>query len=272
MKARDALNAAAARLERVSASPRLDAELLLAHALGIEREALLLSGLDGDVPPAFETLLVRREADEPIAYILGHRGFWTIDLAVAPGVLVPRPDTETLLETALGHFGKAGPRTVLDLGTGSGALLLAALDQWPEATGVGVDRSEVALAIARANGERLGLADRATFRLGDWTDGITGCFDLILCNPPYIEADAELPRDVAAWEPHEALFAGADGLNDYRALAPRIGPVLAEGGIACVEIGVGQEGPVAALFAACRLAVALHPDLSGRVRCLSLTR
>ncbi len=272
MKARDALNAAAARLGRVSASPRLDAELLLAHALGIEREALLLSGLDGSVPPTFETLLARREADEPVAYIIGHRGFWTIDLAVAPGVLVPRPDTETLLETAFAHFGKAGPRSILDLGTGSGALLLAALDQWPDARGVGVDRSEVALAIARANGERLGLANRAAFRLGDWTHGLGERFDLILCNPPYIESGAALPRDVAAWEPHEALFGGADGLDDYRALAPQIGPVLAEGGIACVEIGVGQEAAVAALFAGSGLAVGFHPDLSGRVRCLSLTR
>lgn len=272
MKARDALNAAAARLAPVSASPRLDAELLLAHALGTDREALLLSGLDGDVPLGFESLLARREADEPVAYILGHRAFWTIDLAVAPGVLVPRPDTETLLEAALGHFGKAGPRSVLDLGTGSGALLLAALDQWPDATGIGVDRSEVALAIARANGERLELAERATFRLGDWTDGLDARFDLILCNPPYIEASAALPRDVAGWEPHEALFAGADGLDDYRALAPRIGPVLAEDGLACVEIGVGQEDAVAALFAAGGLTVGFHPDLSGRVRCLSLTR
>src|SRR4051812_33165183 len=219
MKAREALNTAAGRLAPPSESPRLDAELLLAHALGISREQLLLSGLDVEAPSSFESLLARREAGEPVAYILGRRAFWTIELEVGPGVLVPRPDSETLLEAAVAHFGEGGPRTILDLGTGLGTLLLAALDQWPEARGIGIDASEAALAYARRNGERLGLAGRAIFRLGDWAAGIEGPFDLILCNPPYVARGAQLPRDVVEWEPHEALFAAEDGLCEYRRLA-----------------------------------------------------
>ncbi|HEY1145110.1 MAG TPA: methyltransferase domain-containing protein, partial [Allosphingosinicella sp.] len=171
MSIRADLAAAAGRLAESSDTPRLDAELLMAHALGVTREALLLSRLDAPAPLAFEALLARREAGEPIAYITGLRAFWTIELAVAPGVLIPRPDSETLIEAALAHFGTAGPRSVLDLGTGPGTLLLAALHQWPEARGIGIDCSEAALAIARANAARLGLSDRADLRAGDWGEG-----------------------------------------------------------------------------------------------------
>ncbi|WP_443019049.1 peptide chain release factor N(5)-glutamine methyltransferase [Sphingomonas sp.] len=269
---REALAGAARRLAGASETPRLDAELLLASALAIERQALLLSDLNEEAPAAFEQLVARREKGEPIAYIVGRRGFWTIELEVAPGVLVPRPDSETLIEAAVAHFGANGPRSILDLGTGSGALLLAALDQWPTAQGVGVDRCERALAIARANGERLGLADRAQFRLGDWGEGLEQRFDLILCNPPYVDAGADLPRDVAEWEPHEALFAGADGLDDYRRIAPQISGLLGQDGIACIEIGLGQAPAVTALFAAEGLRVDQREDLGGRTRCLILTR
>lgn len=231
---------------------------------------LLLSRLDQDAPQAFEELVRRREAGEPVAYITGRRAFWTIELEVGPGVLVPRPDSETLIEAALAHFGTAGPKTILDLGTGPGSLLLAALDQWPEAHGVGIDRSEAALAIARRNAERLGLADRATFMHGDWGEGLDARFDLILCNPPYIEASASLPRDVVEWEPHEALFAGADGLADYRRLACQVGTLLAPGGIACFEIGAGQKEDVGALFRAAGFRVEARKDLGGHVRCLIL--
>ena len=270
LRVRAALAAATQRLGAASDTPRLDAELLMAHARGEAREALLLSGLDEDAPAAFEALVRRREAGEPVAYITGRRAFWTIELEVAPGVLIPRPDSETLIEAALDHFGKAGPRRILDLGTGPGSLLLAALDQWPEATGIGVDRSDRALRLARANADRLGLADRAGFREGDWGQGLAERFDLILCNPPYVETRAELPRDVAGWEPHEALFAGEEGLDDYRLLAPQIGGLLAEGGIACVEIGAEQAAAVTALFEAAGLRVTLRRDLAGRPRCLVL--
>jgi release factor glutamine methyltransferase len=267
--AREAIRAAVARLAPSSETPRLDAELLVAHALGTSREQLLLSGLETETPPSFDAFLARREAGEPIAYIIGRRDFWTIALEVGPGVLVPRPDSETLLEAAVASFGERGPRTILDLGTGPGTLLLAALGQWPEARGLGVDSSDAALAYARRNAERLGLADRAEFRRGDWAAGVVGTFDLILCNPPYVAANAPLPRDVVDWEPPEALFAAEDGLSEYRRLAAAIPPLL-EDGIACIEIGLGQERDVAALFEAAGLRVATRRDLADRVRCLLL--
>ena len=266
-----ALTAAARRLAPQSATARLDAELLMAHALGVSREDLLLRRLDSAVPDAFTALVGRRRAGEPVAYITGRRAFWTIELEVGPGVLIPRPDSETLVEAAVEHFRGRAPERILDLGTGPGTLLLAALDQWPKALGLGVDASEAALSYARRNAERLGLAGRAELRLGDWTAGLEGPFDLILCNPPYIEAGEPLMRDVAEWEPHEALFAGEDGLDAYRRLAPAIPPLLAPGGLACLEVGAFQASAVAALFEARGLAVSRRTDLSGHVRCLALT-
>lgn len=268
MKVREALAGAALRLAAGSGTPRLDAELLMAYAMGIDREAVLLSGLDRISPDVFEPLVRRREAGEPIAYIVGRRAFWTIDLHVGPGVLVPRPDSETLIEAAVAHFSHEGPRTILDLGTGSGALLLAALDQWPDARGLGIDISQDALAIARGNAERLGFGMRAEFRQGDWGAAIREPFDLILCNPPYVEDRAVLPRDVADWEPGGALFAGADGLVEYRRLAPQIGGLLRGTGLACVEIGAGQATAVTELFEAQGLKVGSRSDFGGHVRCL----
>jgi len=270
MTIRAALADATARLQSMSETPRLDAELLMAHALGTERDAMLLAGQNDPVPESFEPLIARRLAGEPVAYITGRRAFWTIELEVAPGVLIPRPDSETLIEAALDHFGSAGPRTILDLGTGPGTLLLAALDQWAGAQGLGVDRSAQALAIAKGNAERLGLGTRADFRQGNWAAGIEEQFDLVLCNPPYVETEAELMADVREWEPAEALFAGADGLDDYRALAPQIGSVLKPGGIACIELGAGQAETVAALFTRAGFHVAFRNDLGGHARCLIL--
>jgi release factor glutamine methyltransferase len=265
------LRAAASRLSQISDTPRLDAELLMAQALGLEREEVLLSRLGDPAPPGFEVLVSRRLAHEPVAYITGRRAFWTIELEVGPGVLIPRPDSETLMEAAVAHFGREGPKRVLDLGTGSGALLLAALDQWAKATGVGVDASEAALAIAASNAERLGLADRASFGIGDWAEGLEERFDLILCNPPYVEQDAPLPPEVARWEPGSALFAGEDGLNAYRRLVPAIRRLLAPAGVACFEIGWDQASSAAALFAEGGLRVEVRPDLAGRSRCLVVT-
>ncbi|MFD1789714.1 peptide chain release factor N(5)-glutamine methyltransferase [Sphingomonas floccifaciens] len=268
---RDALRTAAHQLATISETPRLDAELLMAHALGITRDALILSRLDDPTPPGFDDLLIRRLAHEPVAYITGTRDFWTISLHVAPGVLIPRPDSETLIEAAVARFARTpGPRSVLDLGTGSGALLLAALAEWPEATGIGIDASETALAIARDNAARLGMSDRARIVHGGWS-GAGGPHDLILCNPPYIGTDEPLPREVVAWEPASALFAGADGLDDYRAIAAVLRPQLAPRGVACVEIGASQADDVGALFAAQGFTVSLARDLAGRARCLVLT-
>jgi release factor glutamine methyltransferase len=268
MRLREAIAAAAARLAQTSGTSRLDAELLMAHALGVERDTMLLRHLDDPAPVAFDGLVERRAAHEPIAYITGRRAFWTIELAVGPGVLIPRPDSETLIEAAVAHFGEQGPATILDLGTGPGSLLLAALSQWPDACGLGVDRSERARGYFETNVAALGLEDRARFRLGDWTDGLEDQWDLILCNPPYVESGDDLPPDVALWEPDGALFAGADGLDDYRRLAPHLGRLLAPGGIACVEIGAGQEEKVLSLFKKSSVSIESRSDLKGIARCL----
>jgi len=260
---------AARRLAEASDTPRLDAELLMAHALGVERERLLLDPPQGPAPAAFDALVERRLAHEPLAYIVGHRAFWTIDLMVGPGVLIPRPDSETLIDAAVAHFGGRAPRRILDMGVGSGALLLAALAEWPEATGLGVDQSDAALAIARANAERLGMMDRARIERGSWDAAASGEFDLILCNPPYVEADAELPRDVVEHEPASALFAGADGLDEYRRIAPALR--LPPGGVACVEIGYKQGQAVRTLFEVAGLDTHIRTDLAGRDRCVVAT-
>jgi len=269
---RAALSRAAAALQPVSDTGRLDAELLMAHALDVSREALLLGRLDDNAPTGFEDLIARRFRHEPVAYIIGRRDFWTIDLTVAPGVLIPRADSETLIEAAVAHFGRRGPARVIDLGTGSGALLLAALAEWPTAEGIGVDLSDTALAIAAANAERLGFASRARFARADWADGIDGAFDLVLCNPPYVESGAALSSDVADYEPASALYAGDDGLDDYRRLAPRLGRLIAAGGMAAVEIGASQAHAVLAIFAAEGLGGAVRRDLSGRDRCIVVSR
>lgn len=266
-----AIAQAAQRLAHVSDTPLLDAELLLAHALGVDREQLLLNP-PNEIPGAFEELVARRERGEPIAYIVGKRAFWTIELEVAPGVLVPRPDSETLMDAAVAHFGGSdGPRRILDLGTGSGALLLAALDQWPRSSGIGVDRSLEATAIAQRNADRLNFADRAEFRVGDWGDGIDERFDLVLCNPPYVAVTGELGPGVAEYEPHEALFAGDDGLKALRVLAPQFPRLLAKDGLATVEIGFDQAQSAASLLARDGLSARLARDLAGRPRALLLT-
>ncbi len=257
--------------QRFAFSPtaRLDAELLMAHALGIDRNALLLD-MERPVPATFAALVERRANHEPVAYITGTRGFWTIDLAVGPGALVPRPDSETLLTAALAHFGDRRPATVLDLGTGPGTLLLAALDEWP-ARGIGIDRSAQALRYATINAAALGMADRAAFVLGSWADAIDARFDLILANPPYIGTGEDLPDEVRGHEPASALFAGPDGLDDYRVLSRQLPRLIATGGCAAVEIGHTQAAAVAGLFAERGLASVVHRDLGQRDRCLLVT-
>ena len=264
-----ALARATEQLSHTSDTPRLDVELLMAAALGIGRDKLILDPPNLAIPADFLDMVERRRVGEPVAYITGQRAFWTIDLEVGPGALVPRPDSETLIAAAVEHFtGTSGPSSILDLGTGPGTLLLAALDEWPKATGVGVDASEEALAYARRNARRLGLAARADLRVGDWAAGIDRRFDLLLCNPPYVATDAVTGPGVADYEPAEALFAGADGLDNYRRLAPEVGRLLAPGGLAAIEIGFDQEGSAAALFAAAGLSPSVAHDLGGRPRAL----
>jgi release factor glutamine methyltransferase len=266
----DALRAATVQLAVASDTARLDAELLMAHALGLSRNDLLLRQRDLTVPATFASLLDRRLSGEPVAHITGTRDFWTITLSVTPDTLIPRPDSETLIEAAVDHFAARPPATILDLGTGSGALLLAALDQWPTARGLGIDASAAALAVAQANAARLGMADRADFRPGDWATGVDGPFDLLLINPPYIVADLSLTGDVLR-EPPSALFAGSDGLDDYRRIAPDLPRLIAPGGMAAIEIGYDQKDSVRALLRDQGLYVAVRRDLIGHDRCLIAT-
>ena len=245
-----AVDDAARQLSDTSDTARLDAELLMAEALHIDRDRLILSPPDRAVPKRFWTMVKRRTAGEPIAYITGRRAFWNIDLHVGPGVLVPRPDSEVLIASAIEHFdGTAGPRRILDLGTGPGTLLLAALDVWPNATGLGIDVSRRALSYASANARRLGFEGRLKFRSGNWADGVDEQFDLILCNPPYVAEGADLGPGVREYEPDEALFAGKSGLEAYATLAPQLPRLLAPGGLAAIEIGYDQAEPVTALLA-----------------------
>jgi len=267
-----ALADAARQLDKTSDTARLDSELLMAEALHIDRDKLILAPPDRTVPERFWAMLERRKAGEPIAYITGRRAFWNIELHVGPGVLVPRPDSEVLIASAIEHFeGKEAPERILDLGTGPGTLLLAALDVWPEATGVGVDVSRQALAFASANARRLGFEHRAELKLGNWADGIKERFDLILCNPPYIADGSELGPGVREYEPDEALFAGEEGLDAYCALAPQLPQLLNPGGIAAIEIGFDQAEVVTRLLTRDGLESRVANDLAGRPRAVLLT-
>ena len=267
-----ALSRATNELGRASDTPRLDAELLMAEALHIDRDRLILSPPQRDVPKRFGEMLERRKAGEPVAYITGRRAFWNIELHVGPGVLIPRPDSEVLIASALEHFeGSDGPQRILDLGTGPGTLLLAALDLWPEATGLGVDSSRRAMSYASANSRRLGFERRARFRIGDWADGIDERFDLVLCNPPYVAEHEPLGAGVAEHEPEEALFAGPEGLDSIRRIAPAIPRLLAPGGLAAVEIGSAQGEAALDLLRRDGLAGRIVQDLGARDRAAILS-
>jgi release factor glutamine methyltransferase len=267
-----AVDDAARQLGESSDTARLDAELLMAEALHIDRDRLILSPPDRAVPKRFWTMVKRRGAGEPIAYITGRRAFWDIDLHVGPGVLVPRPDSEVLIASAIEHFeGADGPQRIVDLGTGPGTLLLAALDIWPNATGLGIDVSRRALSYASANARRLGFEQRLKLQLGNWAEGIDERFDLVLCNPPYVAEGAELGRGVREYEPDEALFAGESGLEAYAALAPQVPPLLAPNGLAAVEIGFDQAQPVTALLTRDGLKSRVVNDFADRARAVLLT-
>lgn len=269
-----ALREAAACLAATSDTARLDAEVLMAHALGVTRAELLLRHMASPAPASFAALVERRAAHEPVAYITGVQEFFGLRFRVSPEVLIPRGDSEVLVEAALA--ARPDARSVLDCGTGSGALLLAVLSQLPEARGVGIDRSPGALAIARANAEKLGLAGRASMVEANWhepgwADDLGAPFDLILANPPYVEDAAQLDASVRAFEPGGALFSGAEGLDDYRVLVPQLPGLLAPGGVALVEIGHTQAEAVSAIGKAAGLDARLHRDLAGRARVLAFS-
>ena len=273
MTVAEALREAARRLEAVSDTARLDAELLMAAALKATRSEVLLRYTGNREPDGFAALVERRLTHEPVAYILGRQEFYGRDFLVTRDVLIPRADSETTLEAAL----KARPsaRRVVDLGVGSGALLLSYLAENPASEGTGIDRSPEALAVAADNAERFGLAARCDLRMADWrqpawAEGL-GTFDLVLANPPYVEDDAELDPSVRDHEPAGALFAGPEGLDDYRILLPQLPFLLAPQGTAVIEIGASQAEAVGALAEAAGFAAVLHNDLAGRPRALELS-
>lgn len=251
--------------------PRLEARLLLAHALGITPEALVRepdSILDARV---YERLVQRRAAREPLAHVLGEREFWSLRFAVSPATLIPRSDTETLVEAALeAHPDRSRVGTVLDLGTGTGCLLLATLSEFAGAFGVGVDLAPAALALASRNAQTLGLADRAAFLCADWAAPLAGPFDLILSNPPYVATSAieGLAPEVASFEPRRALDGGADGLDAYRRIIPTLPRMLGPRGVAVLELGIGQAEQVSDLARRTGLATSVRPDLAGIPRAL----
>ncbi len=235
--------------------PAIDARLMLEAAAGVSRTDILTDPyreLTDEQRQTLETYLSRRERREPVSHILGRKGFWKIMLAVTRDVLTPRPDTETVVEVALAAFPDvAAPITVLDLGVGSGAILLAILAERPAARGLGVDISDEALAVARENAANLDLNTRCALFRGDWTAGLAEAnYDLVVANPPYIpSADIDtLEPEVRDHEPRMALDGGPDGLDAYRFLAPEILRVLKPGGVFAVEVGYDQAGAVSALF------------------------
>lgn len=229
---------------------RREARWLLGHAMGLEPGALparAAAPLPGPAAAAFEAMLTRRAAREPFDYIVGQAPFRGLEFAVSPVTLIPRADSEVLVEAALAHV--PAPGLVLDLGTGTGCLLLAVLDAVPAAHGIGVDLVPAAAALARRNAVALGLGARASFLAGDWAEAIAGGFDLVLGNPPYIEraAIAGLMPEVALHEPASALDGGPDGLEGYRAILRALPRLLRPGGVAVLELGMGQAAAVRGL-------------------------
>ena len=254
-------------------SPRLDARLLLAHAADVAPDALI-GNLEISPPiiATFEAYVARRILREPVAYIIGRREFWSLEFDVGPGALVPRPETETLIEETIRSFpDRSGALDVLDLGTGTACLLAACLSEYPNVRGVGVDASNAALKWAGRNIEKLGLSERCRLEWVSWDSVATLEADVILSNPPYIRSrDVPLlPPDVRLYEPLSALDGGEDGLDAYRALAPMVGRVLKPEGLAFLEIGAGQDGAVSAILQAQGLRIVrIAADLAGIGRCV----
>jgi release factor glutamine methyltransferase len=275
MRPRDLVASVAARLATAGIEDaRSEAWLLLAAASGRPRAALMAGSDSLNVAQRarFDALVGRRLAREPAAYILGEKEFWSLRFEVGPAVLIPRPETETVVAAVLDQLpDRQRPLSLLDLGVGSGCLLLALLSELPRARGLGIDDSAPALAIARRNAQRLGLAPRAELRQGRWGEGVTEPFDVIVSNPPYVAEDdwAGLQPEIRDFEPRAALVAGPDGLTAYRALAPHCARLRAPGGLCALEIGAGQGDAVAALLAAQGLTVVeRRRDLAGIERCV----
>lgn len=250
-------------------TPELDARLLVGHATGLDLTGLAVAAqrpLSPDEATRLSEAVRRRLRGEPVARILGEKEFWGLPLRLSPTTLVPRPDTETVVEAALAIMAGRPPARIADLGTGSGALVLALASEWPQALCVGTDIDEDALRTARANARRLDLAERAKFVRCNFAAALAGPFDLIVSNPPYIPSAeiATLAPEVRDHDPRRALDGGADGLNAYRILIPQATALLAPAGVLIVEVGAGQSEPVARLMRDAGLAGQLtRPDLGG---------
>lgn len=255
--------------------PRFEARILLAHVLGIKPLDLISDperNCSFEQTQQFETLVRRRVCREPISHLLGRREFWSLNFRVTKDVLDPRPDSETIVAEALKRFPiKSDPLSVLDIGVGSGCLLLSVLHERPLANGLGIDVSQAAIDIAIINASQMGLANRAEFKCTSWVRGIATKFDLILCNPPYI-ATSEielLETEVRRYEPRLALDGGWDGLAAYRKIIPQLCRILNRTGLAIFELGLGQADGVISLAEECGLTTLAQPkDLSGHTRCL----
>jgi release factor glutamine methyltransferase len=256
-------------------SPRLEARLLLAYVLGIPQEALIAEpGAAFAAETAYRAAVTDRAGHAPLAYILGYREFWSLRLAVSPATLIPRPDTESLVAAALARCAGRPPARLLDLGTGTGCLLLALLSEWPASFGVGVDRVEAAARLAAENSRALGLAARAAFVCADWASALHGKFDLVVANPPYIPT-GEIPGlmpEVAAHEAASALDGGADGLAAYRLILAALPRLLTDGARAILEFGSGQAESVTALAQRAGFFAEIDNDLSGMPRMIVLRR
>lgn len=272
MKVGDALAVAAARLAAAGVEEaRREARILLAAALGTDAAGVLAAGeIDLAV---FEPLLARRVAREPMAYILGRREFWGLSFLTTPASLIPRPDSETLIEAGIEALADhKAVRRILDLGTGTGCLLLAALSEFPRAFGVGVDVCPAAALLAAGNAAALGLAGRAAFFAGEWGAALGGDFDLILSNPPYISTGdlAALMPEVVRYEPGLALDGGVDGVTGYRAVLAALPGLLAQHGVAVLELGAGQAGTVVRMAEAAGFVASVRADPAGHDRALVL--
>ncbi len=274
------LAAAAAALAKAGCrEPRRRARRLVASALEISAAELLIDAdrmLGRTEVSRLVGLVDRMTRGEPLSRVLGRREFWGLEFELSEATLDPRPESETLVETVLSRIADRGaPLRVLDLGTGSGCLLLALLSEFPAATGVGVDISEGAIRTARRNAKALGLDGRVRFFVGDWTSALAGRFDVVVANPPYVATAAlgELPREVSRYDPRRALDGGEDGLAAYRQIAKNLLPLLTPFAVFAAEVGAGQAVEVAAIVGRCGLFVeATERDLAGIERCVVARR
>jgi len=258
----------AAMLTATSTSAALDARMLIGHALGLSGDAVLA----GDAEPISAAgatkvrhLAERRQAGEPVARILGEWEFYGLPLFLSPETLVPRPDTETIVDAVLADRRRDEAIAILDLGTGSGAILIALLHELRQATGLGIDKAKGAIATARRNAERNGVVARATFTVGDWGRGVAPAFDVVVANPPYIARNeiASLAVEVREHDPHFALDGGEDGLDAVRAILSDLPRLLAENGAAYIEVGEGQAAEAAELIRQAGFGTSFRHDLAG---------